>query len=51
MSVTFNDLPFGPVEVPGKQQKPQANTGMGLLPEFFGNGGFAAGRTAAPPDP
>lgn len=50
-SVTFNDLSLGPVEVPGKQQNPQAHRGMGLLPDFFANDGFAAGRTAAPPDP
>lgn len=26
MSVTFNDLSLGPVEVPGKHQKPQPHT-------------------------
>lgn len=51
MSVTFIDLSLGPVEVPWKQQKPQAHTRMGLLPDCFDKDGFAAGRFAAPPDP
>lgn len=35
MSVTFNDLSLGPVEVPGKHQKPQVHTGTGLLQTFL----------------